>query len=40
VARIAADGNAAWQAIRDKYWLARVPWLWSKDSVYLEILPA
>ncbi|HEX9121163.1 MAG TPA: PPOX class F420-dependent oxidoreductase [Terriglobales bacterium] len=39
-ARIASDQAAARQAIRRKYWLARVPWLWSKDSIYLELLPA
>jgi hypothetical protein len=40
VARIVADQQAAREAIRRKYWLARIPWLWSKDSVYLELLPA
>lgn len=39
-AHIAADQNAARQAIRRKYWLARVPWIWSKDNVYVELLPA
>lgn len=31
------DWPAARQTIRRKYWLARVPFLWSKDNVYLEI---
>lgn len=31
---------AARQCIRDKYWLARVPFLWSKQNAYLEITPA
>jgi uncharacterized protein len=39
-ARIASDQAAGRQAIRRKYWLARIPWLWSKDSIYLELLPA
>lgn len=39
-AHIAPDQNAGREAIRRKYWLARLPWLWSKDSVYLELLPA
>ncbi|MBZ5627450.1 MAG: PPOX class F420-dependent oxidoreductase [Acidobacteriia bacterium] len=39
-ARVAADQNAARQAIRGKYWLARIPWLWSKDNVYVELSPA
>jgi uncharacterized protein len=38
--RIASDQAAARRAIRGKYWLARIPWLWSKDSIYLELLPA
>ena len=40
LARVAADQNAARQAIRRKYWLARIPWLWSKDNVYVELSPA
>jgi PPOX class probable F420-dependent enzyme len=40
LARVAPDQQTARQAIRRKYWLARIPWLWSKDSVYLELLPA
>ncbi len=39
-ARIAPDQAAAREAIRRKYWLARIPWLWSKDNVYVELLPA
>jgi PPOX class probable F420-dependent enzyme len=31
------DWPAARNAVRRKYWLARVPFLWSKDNVYLEI---
>ncbi len=38
-ARVAADQEAARQAIRRKYWLARIPWLWSKDNVYVELSP-
>ena len=40
MAHVAADQNTAHEAIRRKYWLARIPWLWSKDNVYLELLPA
>ena len=40
MARMAADQQAGREAIRRKYWLARIPWLWSKDSLYLELLPA
>jgi hypothetical protein len=39
MARVAADQNAAREAIRRKYWLARIPWIWSKDNVYVELLP-
>ncbi len=39
-ARVAADQDAGRQAIRRKYWMARIPWLWSKDNLYLELLPA
>lgn len=39
-ARIALDQEAARQAIRRKYFLARIPWIRSKDNVYLELLPA
>jgi PPOX class probable F420-dependent enzyme len=28
---------AARQTVRRKYWLARVPFMWSRDNVYLEI---
>ena len=38
-ARVAADQDAARQAIRRKYWLARIPFIWSSDNVYLELLP-
>ncbi len=27
------------RAINAKYWLARVPFLWSKNNIYLEITP-
>ncbi|MGZ4817754.1 MAG: PPOX class F420-dependent oxidoreductase [Terriglobales bacterium] len=37
-ARIASDQAAGREAIRRKYWLARIPWIWSKDSTYLELL--
>ncbi len=33
------DWPLARQAIRQKYWLARLP-IWSKQNVYLEITPA
>lgn len=39
-ARVASDQPAGRQAIRRKYWLARFPWIWSRDSIYLELLPA
>ena len=39
-ARIASNQDAGRQAIRRKYWMARIPWIWSKDSLYLELLPA
>ncbi len=31
------DWERARNAVRAKYWLARVPFLWSKNNVYLEI---
>jgi PPOX class probable F420-dependent enzyme len=39
-ARILAgdDSPRARQTVRRKYWLARVPFLWSKENVYLEIV--
>ncbi len=40
VARIAADQEDGRRAIRRKYWLARVPWVWHKDNVYVELVPA
>jgi PPOX class probable F420-dependent enzyme len=39
-ARTASDSAAGREAIRRKYWLARIPFLWSKDSIYLELFPA
>jgi uncharacterized protein len=32
-----ADGEHARKLIRAKYWLARVPFLWSKNNVFLEL---
>jgi hypothetical protein len=32
-----ADWSRARAAIRAKYWLARVPFLWSKENSYVEI---
>ena len=40
IAGVAGNQQAGREAIRRKYWLARIPWLWSKDNVYLEISPA
>ena len=34
----AQDWEHARNAIRAKYWLARVPFLWSKNNVFLEIM--
>jgi uncharacterized protein len=31
------DWDHARRAIRAKYWLARIPFLWSKNNVFLEI---
>lgn len=31
------DFGRARQAINAKYWLARIPFLWSKNNVYMEI---
>ncbi len=38
-ARILAPEDWPWarKTIREKYWLARIPFLWSKNNVYLEI---
>ena len=36
----AADGQHARDLIRAKYWMARIPLIWSKSNVYLEIAPA
>jgi PPOX class probable F420-dependent enzyme len=33
------DWPRARQAINAKYWLARIPFLWSKQNVYVEIVP-
>lgn len=34
------DWPAARAAIRRKYWLARIPFVWSKQNVYLEVQTA
>ncbi len=39
-ARLAPDQPAGRSAIRRKYSLARIPWVWSSKNVYLEIAPA
>jgi len=31
------DAARARQAIKDKYWLARLPWLWRNSNTYIEI---
>lgn len=38
-ARILPPEDWPWasQTVRNKYWLARVPFLWKKENVYLEI---
>ncbi len=38
-ARILPPEDWPWarETIRKKYWLARIPYLWSKNNVYLEI---
>jgi hypothetical protein len=38
-ARILPEPDWAWarETVRRKYWMARIPFLWSKDNVYLEI---
>ena len=38
-ARILPPEDWPWarKTIREKYWLARIPFLWSKNNVYLEI---
>ena len=33
------DWEIARKALGRKYWLTRIPWLWSKHNTYLEILP-
>ena len=35
-----AEFPVARAAVRKKYWLARIPFLWSKQNVYVEILIA
>ena len=32
-----SDWNGARSAIRSKYWMARIPFVWSKNNVYVEI---
>ncbi len=34
------EARQARQLLERKYWLMRVPFLWSKDSVFIEIEPA
>ena len=38
-ARILPESDTAWarKTINRKYWLARIPFLWSKDNICLEI---
>ena len=31
------DSQRVRQMIKDKYWLARVPWLWRNSNTYIEI---
>jgi uncharacterized protein len=33
----AEDASLARQSVRRKYWMARIPFVWSKNNVYLEI---
>jgi len=40
VARVAPDPRRARQLVRKRYWLARIPWPWRRENVYLEISPA
>jgi PPOX class probable F420-dependent enzyme len=39
MARMALKQEEARQAIRQKYFLARIPWIWSKDNIYVELTP-
>lgn len=39
-ARLAGDQHAGRAAIRRKYWMARLPWVWSSKNVYLELTRA
>jgi hypothetical protein len=32
-----ADWDHARRTVRRKYWMARIPFVWSKNNVYLEI---
>jgi uncharacterized protein len=34
-----AEGQRVWKAIKAKYWLARVPFLWRNTDTYIEITP-
>ena len=34
------DWPRARQTMRAKYWLARIPFFWSKQNVYVEVVPA
>lgn len=41
LARILPAGDAAARAtLEKKYWSLRIPWLWSRNNIYLEIQPA
>jgi len=33
------EWEVARKALQRKYWLTRIPWLWSKHNTYMEILP-
>jgi PPOX class probable F420-dependent enzyme len=40
--RVLPEGDWPWarKTIENKYWLARIPFFWSKQNVYLEIQPS
>jgi len=40
IARILPDDAVARRALAGKYWLMRVPWLWSRKNIFLEIRPS
>ncbi len=39
IARLAEDPRQAQQCIRSKYLLAQIPFLWSRNNIFLEIFP-